>query len=171
MDKSGKWLILALVAIAFASGGFSWWFRWSATHRAANFWGPEAATTIRDAQTVTATKRADHHSQSAESGSQPGTTKFDASQAPGLVHLKQALLEDRSFVWDQLPPAEPFAVRWSIDFAPLPGRSGSPVQVQFDDAGTHCGYAIDGRHSPVLKCSPKFTSGLLELLADWFANE
>jgi hypothetical protein len=86
-EKSGKWLILGVVIIAFAAAAASWWFRYSTTHRAAQFWGPQAATLIRDAQNVTL--RSDATDDDA----------LDVSAAPGLTHLRTALIEDGSFDW------------------------------------------------------------------------
>ena len=40
---SGKLLIIGILTVAFLAAGTSWWFRYSATHRAATFWGPAAA--------------------------------------------------------------------------------------------------------------------------------
>src|SRR3989304_2712639 len=71
--------------------GSSWWFRYSATHRAAQFWGPQAAELIRDAPHVTlrsAAAAAD--GQDAADAAVPR----DVSHAKGLTHLRNALLED-----------------------------------------------------------------------------
>ena len=37
---SGKLLIIGILTVAFVAAGTSWWFRYSATHRVAAFWGP-----------------------------------------------------------------------------------------------------------------------------------
>jgi hypothetical protein len=86
-EKSGKRLILGVLVIGLAAAAASWWFRYSATHRAAEFWGPQAATLIRDAAHVTL--RSDASSDDPR----------DISNAPGLTHLRAALLEDSSFDW------------------------------------------------------------------------
>src|SRR5688572_9136529 len=49
---SGKLVIVFILAAAFAAAGASWWFRFNATHRAAEFWGPDVARLIRDAPQV-----------------------------------------------------------------------------------------------------------------------
>jgi hypothetical protein len=119
MRNSGKLLILAMFLVAFVAAGASWWFRYAATHRAAQFWGPEAARLIRDAPhvellTLRATNRqilrVDGQLPTAPSkptdevqfGSVtwPVDARRDISAAPGLTHLRNALLEDRSFSWD-----------------------------------------------------------------------
>src|SRR4051794_4880249 len=49
---SGKLLIIGILVLALVAAAASWWFRHNATHRAAKFWGPEAAILIRDAPNV-----------------------------------------------------------------------------------------------------------------------
>jgi hypothetical protein len=118
MRNSGKLLILAMFLVAFVAAGASWWFRYSATHRAAQFWGPEAARLIRDAPRVELLTlrpaseqdfRVDGQLPTAPSGptdevrfgsvAWPVDARRDISAAPGLTHLRNALLEDRSFTW------------------------------------------------------------------------
>jgi hypothetical protein len=84
-NTSGKLVILAILAVAVVAAGTSWWFRYKATRRAAEFWGAEGSQLIRDAPVVLLGRR--------------GQTA-DISQARGLTHLRNALLEDRSFNWD-----------------------------------------------------------------------
>ncbi len=133
-EKSGKRLILGVLVIGLAAAAASWWFRYSATHRAAQFWGPQAATLIRDAPHVTL--RSDSTDDDA----------LDISAAPGLTHLRTALLEDGSYDWTATTApdtdwsnsfvfaaadgAEPRAVvLFSPDFAwAANGSSGSPAK-------------------------------------------
>ena len=118
MRNSGKLLILAMFLVAFLAAGASWWFRYSATHRAAQFWGPEAARLIRDAPRVELLTRRLTSRQVLRVDGQlpivppepaneirfgnvtwPIDAHHDISAAPGLTHLRNALLEDRSFSW------------------------------------------------------------------------
>jgi hypothetical protein len=111
VQNSGKLLILGILAVALLLAGASWWFRYNATHQAALFWGPEASQLIRDAPSVTLLDL------------QPGNElgfMVDVSHAPGMTHLRNALLEDRSFDWPSpagLPPAnDDFAQHWGLSF-------------------------------------------------------
>ena len=54
VPPGGKLLILVILGVALVMAGFSWWFRYNATHRAANFWGHVVAHAIRDAPQVEA---------------------------------------------------------------------------------------------------------------------
>jgi len=74
-----------MLVIALAAAAISWWFRFDATHRAAKFWGPDGVRLIRDAPVFILDT-----CQSADR---------DVSSFRGLIHLRTALLEDRSFRW------------------------------------------------------------------------
>src|SRR5262245_54361840 len=104
MDKSGKLVILGIFALAVALAGASWWFRYTATHRAAEFWGPEAARMIRDAAIVKlCSLKMVRPEQPHYSALQPQLTDCrNISALPGITHLRNALLEDRSFRWPPL---------------------------------------------------------------------
>lgn len=123
---SGKWVILAILAVALAAAGGSWWFRYTATHRAVEFWGPQAARLIRDAP------RVDFFSiRNEEAGSLPATARIPLksgrtlygydqriiSKAHGLAHLRNALLEDRSFEWPAELPSSTPPLRWALIFS------------------------------------------------------
>jgi hypothetical protein len=101
-DKSGKRLILGVVAACLVAAAASWWFRYSATHRAAEFWGSQAVALIRDAQHVTL--RSDTPSADG-AGTAEADVPRDISAAKGLTHLRTALLEDASYDWTAKAPA------------------------------------------------------------------
>ena len=98
---SGKLLILGVFAVALAAAAASWWFRYAATHRAAQFWGPTAARLIRDAPRVSL--RSDELS---AGGDHSADLPRNLSSTPGLTHLRTALLEDRSYDWTAAGPAD-----------------------------------------------------------------
>jgi hypothetical protein len=108
---SGKLAIIGIVAVAVGAASVSWWFRFSATRDAVRFWGPDAAAMIRDAPHVTLIAVEPQSSQEeaffkANDGDRYSidnrlfkvTSRWNVSQANGLTHLRNALLEDRSFV-------------------------------------------------------------------------
>jgi hypothetical protein len=102
---SGKLVILGIVGAALAAAGTSWWFRYSATHEAAVFWGSARSHLIRsapvvklfrlDTSTESSTVLEDEHAALDFIG------EADITKAPGLLHLRSALLEDRSFRWPE----------------------------------------------------------------------
>lgn len=178
MEKSGKWLILAILVIALASGGFSWWFRWSATHRAADFWGPEAAKIIRDAKNVTAARLTGDHPMTIGPKENAIVAQVDASKAKGLLHFKQALLEDRSYNWQFARPAsENFEATYRVLFG-HPSHSSLPddlktnfnsfVVVMFNEDCTRCCFEFHHERSSIADCSP-ISQGLLKIFSDWLS--
>ncbi len=100
---SGKLVIIGILTVAITGAAVSWYFRYNATHRAAKFWGPEAATLIRDAPQVTLFRKPSGEViRLARNDPKPASfdgSARDISHAHGLVHLRTALLEDRSFEW------------------------------------------------------------------------
>jgi hypothetical protein len=108
-NASGKFVIIGILIAAAAAAGTAWWFRYSATREATEFWGPDAAAMIRDAPHVAliALEPGKDSPQDlstsdavVEIGNQLFAVKkrWDISSAPGLSHLRNALLEDRTFV-------------------------------------------------------------------------
>jgi hypothetical protein len=128
MRNSGKFVILGILTVALASAAASWWFRYSATHEAAQFWGPQNARLIRDAPHVALVRLI---------LSEPPTTR-DISRAPGMLHLRNALLEDRSFLWEQGIEAAPKNGGWKLAFSDP--ATGEQFTIRFT---TDCRGAID----------------------------
>jgi hypothetical protein len=153
--NSGKLLIIAVVTVAFAAAGAGWWFRYSATHLAAKFWGPEAVLLIRDASNVTLIR----------SGA-----STDVTQAHGLTHLRYALLEDRSFNW---PPTEtPSASEWTtrLCFANSPSEGAPAFAIAFS-ADSLWATATNANGEPIgsaISCEP-ISKGLSEVFTEWSA--
>jgi hypothetical protein len=123
---SGKLVIAGIVSVAFCAAAVSWWFRYNATHNAVKFWGPEAATLIRDAPVVSI-----YHGGNFSDPNEPAmlkkvaTTESDISNAPGLTHLRNALLEDHNFDWTTVVKAPlQTPAQWGLMFAdPKAGKS------------------------------------------------
>jgi hypothetical protein len=106
-EKSGKRLILGVIAACVVAAAISWWFRYQATRRVVQFWGAETAVLIRDAKHVTL--RSDAPSADAAGGDEADVPR-DISSAKGLTHLRTNLLEDSSYHWDS-------AIKSDIDWA------------------------------------------------------
>jgi hypothetical protein len=103
---SGKLVIIGILTVALTGAAVSWFFRYNATHRAAEYWGPETARLIRDAPIVEVfnptTPITIPSNDTAGVGGFIDETR-DVSTAHGLVHLRTALLEDHSFDWPPKP--------------------------------------------------------------------
>lgn len=113
--KSGVLVAAALLLVGAATAGIAWWYNLSNTRRALEYWGSRSVALIRDAPHVTAFRVAFRNE--AASASDHGRMLHhpvtrapaivletrDISRAKGLVHLRHALLDDRSFAWSERP--------------------------------------------------------------------
>jgi hypothetical protein len=120
MNVSGKLVIISILTLALAAAGISWWFRYTTTHRAVRFWGPGTARLIRDAPIVEFCE----YGREANDDYQKLVNRRDISNSPGLIHLRNALLEDRSFKW----PAEygrPGSWGWALVFRDPSGNAAT----------------------------------------------
>lgn len=110
--RSGVLAAVLLLAIGVAAAGIAWWNTRSHTRRTLDFWGSEAALLIRDAPRVTAGRvEVKQHAKDIAVLQQR-----DISRAKGLVHLRHALLDDRSFAWAANPNKDE-SIGYSLKFA------------------------------------------------------
>ena len=104
-SNSGKLVIVSILTVAFLGAAVSWYFRYRTTHRAAKFWGPEMATLIRDAPKVILFEKPTGKLTFSElrdplqSRANFDKSAHDISHGGGLLHLRNALLEDQNFDW------------------------------------------------------------------------
>ena len=156
---SGKLLITGILAVAFVAAGTSWWFRYSATHRAATFWGPAAAV-VRDARMVELWLPANPHENIRSASLAVNNSDLhDISSAHGLVHLRNALLEDHSFNW---PPAKITPdVEWTQGLRFLDGSTGVLVMFSSDFK-----FVRMANGEEMLSCEP-IATGLREMFAEF----
>lgn len=195
---SGKWVILGILAVAFVAAGGSWIFRYNATHRAVEFWGPQAARLIRDASRVDIFRL-----RTEEAGSVPATARIPLksdrtlygydqhiiSKAHGLAHLRNALVEDRSFEWPAEAPSSDPPWRWALTFWRSPDRItplGGPSWTQKAMDAMHdkkqpvmtcilftedCTQAtvVEPANGKVISCKP-IAAGLREMFAEFAAT-
>jgi hypothetical protein len=155
--NSGKLLILGIVAAAALLAGAGWWFRYNATHRAAAFWGPEATVLIRDAPRIVYRNLQ----------SFPPDSEHEVSSARGLTHLRNALIEDRSFDWPA--SSQPLATKPArlLEF-----RSGSeatdPTLLLYfsPDLDWVAVASSDGAEQRTVSCRP-IAKGLAEMFEEF----
>lgn len=175
---SGKWVILGILAVALAAAGGSWLFRYNATHRAVEFWGPQAAQLIRDAPTVLLRRLSDETKPTPTSQLRDKAAMYDSmasapapidiSSAHGLVHFRNALLEDRSYRWPEAVVGPEDRWRWAMTFRSKDDRE---LTLMFS-SDLH---AITKDCLPVetlrkLSCEP-IARGLEEMFAEFTATD
>lgn len=171
---SGKWVIVGILLVAFAAAGGSWWFRYNATSRVAQYLGRENVIAVRDASKVTLSTFAEPISIPINSiwsvpveqwlAQQPQTST-DVTSAHGLLHLRNALLDDRSFEWesDAINPVAVAAAKWTHALI-------------FDDTNSgHHAYLILSTGSKLIKPADRtfplsyqpIATGIAEMLAEF----
>ncbi len=159
MKVSGKLVIVAILAIAFAAAGTSWLFRYSATNQTARYWGPEGLQLIRDAQKVFIQR------------SPPKTGRVEISQARGITHLRNALLEDRSFNWASNTIGET-ELEWVLTF--YDSETGKFMNIGIaDECRVIRGYTLGVNRVQVMQpisCEP-IANGLREMFAEFTAEQ
>jgi hypothetical protein len=175
---SGKLVILTIAAVALGAAAFSWWYRYTSTRRAAAFWGPAAVALIRDAPSVHWIKveplrdmsQHVHHPGGVFpedyhllSGIWHVTERRDVSKAPGLTHLRNALLMDRSFRVDERAAPE----EWhnGLEFRQSP--EGQTLVIFFSADGGRMLRQPPAAGADLAAPSARFAEGLTEILADW----
>ncbi len=114
MQVQGKWVILTIVAVAFLAAGTAWWNQFRRGQQTLAYWGTDSALRIRLASECELVRlpadgpreiSATTFPSLAQSGQQRALTG-----APGLIHARQALVQDSTYNWSQTAP--PANVRW-----------------------------------------------------------
>jgi hypothetical protein len=153
---SGKLVIIAILAFALAAAGASWLFRYSATNQAARYWGPEGSQLIRDAQKVFLQRIPP----------ETGAGRVEISQARGITHLRNALLEDRSFNWASKTIGET-ELKWVLTF--FDSETGKFMNIGIaDDCHVIRGYTLGVNRVQVMQpisCEP-IANGLREMFTE-----
>jgi hypothetical protein len=169
-NTSGKLVILSILAVALAAAATSWWFRYSATHKAAEFWGSHTAQLIRDAPTVelfavAALAGKELHEEGGRLKQIDHLAK-DITGARGLTHLRNALLEDRSFDWEKPESIMPEHWGYILIFREQKTARASAYLMFSEDATMVTVYDPPNRR--VLSCEP-IADGLRTVLAEFSA--
>ncbi|MFN9369505.1 MAG: hypothetical protein ACK6CT_12210 [Planctomycetia bacterium] len=97
----GRLVVALIVVLGICLAMFAFWYQWRQTRRCLDFLGAAVAGDVSRADRVELWRLGP--------GSGPRrlavTARYDVSRAPGLVHLRHALVEDASFIWEAVPPA------------------------------------------------------------------
>jgi hypothetical protein len=112
-----------MLLLAIAMSGFAWWWNLGRGSRCIEFWGPNAARSIRVTQRVEVFELALEGAEetavlSIGDRKLPILRQKEISGLRGLIHARNSLLEDSSFRWADSPPSSPiwkYALRWTDD--------------------------------------------------------
>ena len=123
MNSRGNYAVAGMLALGLAMASFAWWWNLGRGSQCVQFWGPQAAKSIRVTPYVVVYELAPRAS--AEPAAE--TLKFGSESLAilrqkeitglrGLIHARNSLLEDASFRWESPPPATPhwqYALQWT----------------------------------------------------------
>jgi len=128
MLDRGKLAVLTMFAVALVAATFAWWWNYSRGQRCLEFYGKDAALSIRTAEQVELLELApdnDSPADQAVNRIQVGDLSYlvhgvtDISQAKGLIHARTSIVDDASFRWEAHPgdcqPRIQYAVRFTGD--------------------------------------------------------
>lgn len=162
--------MVAILGLAVALGAVSWWYRFESAHRATEFWGPVAAELIAEPSQVLGLKlepisrrqmkvvEGDVLTLGAGSYYEIKVSK-DLTDAPGMVHLRHALLTDSNYLWMQRPE-DPDAWRWMLKFS----RDSRYILILFSEDLATLGKSTDASSVRAISCQP-----MAETLREYFA--
>ncbi len=164
--QSGTKLVLGIFGLALAAGIFSWWYRFEVAHRSTTFWGPQFADLIVRPSDVTAFGLKPTTVESGEDTLQILSQNFeridskDLTSAPGMVHLRNSILTDGNYRWDEPVSNEDW--RWCLQFS----GEGMTATILFSE-----NFAVLGRMNQrgdnvrTVDCQP-----MAETLREYFAE-
>lgn len=114
MFRRGPQAILVMLMLALGLAAFAWRFRLQQTDQALAFWGAEAAWLVRRAPEVEVSRLrpAESTGESQEVIELAGRrfaahNTRDISRAAGVIHARNALIQDASFAWNQAATGDP----------------------------------------------------------------
>jgi hypothetical protein len=159
---SGKVVIVGILTVALVAAGVSWWFRFHATHLAAGFWGPQTARVISSATTI----KLSRINRNPEGLITTSMTR-NVSNAPGITHLRTALLEDNNFVWPASRSSSPAPAAWRLEFF---GDSADEVATVYFTGDLNYTFHPVSEHEVLgVSCAP-ISAGILELFTEMMAG-
>lgn len=130
--NQGKLVIVFIFGLSVVMGGYAWWHHYTQGRKCVEFWGANVGEAIRYAPKVEVLKLIPPEATDSEMIRVRGETlevsaQRDITATPGLVHARQALIEDASFLWD----------------ADTAGPSNWQYVLQFTDGALKVQVAID----------------------------
>ncbi len=164
--QSGTKLVLGIFGLALLAGVFSWWYRYEVAHRSTTFWGPYFAELIARPSDVNAFGLKPATAETGEDALQILSQSFeridskDLTSAPGMVHLRNSILSDGNYRWDE--PVATNDWRWCLQFS----GKGMTATILFTDD-----FAVLGRMNQrgdnvrTVDCQP-----MAESLREYFAK-
>ncbi len=137
--NQGKLVIIFIFGLSAVMGGYAWWHHYTQGRRCVEFWGATAGEMIRYAPQVEVIKLVPSETDVPDTiqildESLAVVARKDITNTPGLVHARQAFIEDASFLWETVPE----------------GRSNWQYALRFTEGDQQINVAIDCDQGRVL---------------------
>jgi len=173
MMVNGKTVILLILAVALGSATLSWWNQYRRGQRVLELWGPEVAYRIRLAPETELLALAGASADPANPSSSDSTLAIgprvftieqrrNLTGSPGLVHARQALIQDSSYEWDAATPEAEIVWRYALQFRdPRDNRSTSLLLVD-----TETGWVMESQRATAARLVPLIRQGLERLFRE-----
>lgn len=161
----GKLVILFIFGLSAVMGGYAWWHHYHQGRKCLELWGSEAGALIRYAPVVEAIELADDDGSAVDKLQIGGQTRafrrlVVISKTPGLVHGRQALIEDASFQWDAPESSDLGEWTYALRFV----DEDRQVTIAFDIASGRVHF-VEGDRQAVL--TEKLRAAYRERIPDW----
>lgn len=130
-SRGGKYLIMLIVAVALAAATGAWWYQYRQGQRILSLWGADTAFRIRLAPDCELWQL--EPSKEPQGDLQTDNRTWSIVQrrslagSPGLLHARQALIQDASYAWHEAIPAR-IAWKYAVTF----GQSDERTVLLFD---------------------------------------
>ncbi len=170
----GKLLIGVIFAVAALMAGFAVWWQVQQQRRALAFWGRDNAILIRHAPHVELLRlepdAADDTREAIPFGAATYRVaeRMDMAEVEGMLHARHSLIEDYSFVWDEVngdgAPGHP-SPPWRFAFRFKEAENETVVLFDQD-----CRF-VGSAKQEVAVLIPKISAGLLKYTAKQFEGE
>jgi len=169
MRSSGKLVVLSIFAVALLMAAFAWWWNRQQGRRALEFWGKDSALAIRDGQKVELLRLRPKNGRLVDIKDSEIVETKDISQAQGLIHARNSLLQDASFDWSAKPAGlshfetkkDVFAVRFT--------RQDVVTTIVFTDLLG--GWIIHSESAREIILNPKTCSGWKLFISRYFPGD
>lgn len=148
----GKLAVGLMLGLGCLAAFFAWWWNWERTQKCLAFYGGSGASLIRTATQVELLVLSSADTSEATPQMLDEGERHDLSAAPGLIHARTALLDDRSYLWQKETGDCRSPPRYAVRF--VSGDRQATLVFDFD-----CGRVryVEGERSVAM--TPKISAG------------
>lgn len=145
---SGRWLTILAVTGCILLVAFALWQRSRTTRQVREFWGASQASLIQHGPVVRLRG--------------PGDADWsDVSRAPGLIHLRATLVDDRYYQWSASASREANQSQYTIQFT----DKGQLVELTIAPQSGDVTNVANGRTVPLIPASRQAVAEYLQQIA------